>query len=134
MSKHRIAIFLSIMAIMMVLLSACGSKSSKLNVEMSDFKFIPDTFTVPAGANVSLTLKNSGALEHSFVIMKSGTTASVPFSQADQANIYFQVKVEAGQSTTTSFTAPSAPGNYEVVCNIAGHLEQGMKATLTVTQ
>jgi uncharacterized cupredoxin-like copper-binding protein len=134
MFKKQSILLISILAVTMFILSACGSKGTKLNVEMTDFKFIPDTFTVPAGATVSLALKNSGALEHSFVIMKAGTQASVPFSQQDQANIYFQVKVEAGQNTTTSFTAPSTPGTYEVVCDIPGHLEQGMKATLTVTQ
>jgi uncharacterized cupredoxin-like copper-binding protein len=134
MFKQRRAILISILASVMILLSACGPKTTKLSVEMTDFKFIPDTFSVPAGVTVSLSLKNNGALEHSFVIMKAGTQASVPFSQQDQANIYFQTKVAAGQSATTSFTAPSAPGSYEVVCNIPGHLEQGMKATLTVTQ
>ncbi len=140
MKKNRMFIFGIILLAASLLLSACGGSAAsggnttQLNVKMSEFAFDPTTFTVPAGAKVNLTLTNTGSVTHSFVIMKQGTKASTPFSASDQSNIYWSTNVDAGKTANVSFTAPSQPGNYEVVCDIAGHLEAGMQATLTVTQ
>ncbi|HSB91209.1 MAG TPA: hypothetical protein VLD63_14425 [Anaerolineales bacterium] len=40
--------------------------------------------------------------------------------------------VDAGASATVVFTAPSVPGEYEVVCGGAGHIEAGMVGHLVV--
>lgn len=40
--------------------------------------------------------------------------------------------VDAGASATVVFTAPSVPGEYEVVCGVAGHIEAGMVGHLVV--
>lgn len=116
-----------------LLLSACGPKSVTLDVEMKEFAFIPDHFTVPAGAKVTLKLKNTGALEHEFVIMVFGKEATLPFNEDDEANIYWEAELEAKETAVVEFTAPSEPGEYQVVCGTPGHLEQNMKGVLVVT-
>jgi uncharacterized cupredoxin-like copper-binding protein len=85
---------------------------------------------VSAGQTVNVTLKNNGSVDHTWVVLKQGVndTTSSQFS-ADQA--LFTVKAAAGQTGTGSFTAPAA-GQYEIICDVPGHLDAGMKGTLTV--
>jgi len=64
--------------------------------------------------------------------MKFGTKVGKDFGHADEANIYWEMEVDAGGSATATFTAPSEPGEYQVVCGIAGHYMAGMVATLVV--
>ena len=40
--------------------------------------------------------------------------------------------MEAGKTKSDTFTAPTEPGEYAVVCGIPGHIEKGMTATLIV--
>ena len=133
--KKNTLVFSLILALMAVLpLTACGPKSTTLNVEMNEFAFVPNTFTVPASTPVTLNLKNTGTLEHEYVIMILGKDATLPFDADDEPNVYWEHELLAGESATVEFTSPSEPGEYQVVCGTPGHLEQGMKGTLIVTQ
>jgi plastocyanin len=115
-------------------LVACGPKTATLRAEMTDFKFSPDRWSVPAGAKVTLTLANSGALDHTWILMKKGAAVTTPFGDKDASNELFKATVKAGETQTFNFDAPTDPGDYEVVCGEPAHLEQGMKGTLTVSQ
>ncbi len=118
------------------ILAACsgGAKSAVFNVEMNEFTFKPNTYTVPAGVQVTLNLKNSGTLEHNWVLMKAGAQATAPFDASQDANVYWKQTLMPGESGAYTFTAPAEPGAYQVVCITPGHLEQGMTGTLTVTK
>jgi len=122
------AVFLSLMLI------SCGSTgpSTSIDVTMTDFQFQPNQYTVPAGQEISFRSANNGAVVHNFVIMKLGTTAGDFFDEEDIPNVYWEVELLPGASTETSFTAPSEPGEYEVVCRTEGHIVSGMIARLTV--
>jgi uncharacterized cupredoxin-like copper-binding protein len=111
---------------------ACGPKTANLRIEMSDFKFSTDHWAVPAGAKVNLTLTNTGALDHTWIIMKKGVTVTMPYGEKDKDNVLFEARVKPGETGTFEFDAPTETGDYEVVCGEAAHLEQGMKGTLTV--
>jgi plastocyanin len=113
-------------------LAACGPKTATLKIGMQEFKFVPDHWFVPAGAQVTVTLDDTGALDHTWIIMKKGVTAVTPFANQDESTIFWKAQVTAGQQQTFTFVAPTDPGDYEVVCGESGHLEQGMKGTLTV--
>lgn len=126
--------FFYIFIIMIIVLTACAPKEYKFNVKMEEFKFIPDSFSVPAGAQVTMELENTGALEHELVIMLLSKEATLPFDDDDEANIYWEAELQPGTKQTITFDAPSEPGEYQLVCGTAGHLEQGMKGTLTVTE
>lgn len=114
--------------------AACGDEgpSTNLKVDMTDFMFDPDTFTVPAGETITLELSNNGAIEHEFVIMNFGAGVGDDFGDEDEANIYWEAELEAGGSGTFTFTAPSQPGDYQVVCGTVGHYMAGMVGSLTV--
>ena len=132
MSKSRLIITGVFVVLAMLVLSACGPKKAELTVDMTDYKFTPDTFEVPAGVEVTLHISDSGTLPHEFVVMKLGTQATPPFDDNDEGNIFWEVELEKGEAQTVTFTAPTDKGTYQVVCGTPGHLEQNMVGTLTV--
>ena len=100
---------------------------------MTDFAYTPNTFTVPAGQQLTFSAVNNGAVSHSFVIMRLGHEVKTHFTSADQANVYWeQPEVAPGDSVQATLTAPSEPGVYQVVCANPGHFEAGMIAKLVV--
>jgi len=117
-------------------LAACQSSgpSSKINVEMTDFAFTPNHFTVPAGEKITVNIAHHGIVVHEFIIMNPGTTAGDKFDEQDKPNVYTIVEVPPGHSQTFTFVAPLQAGDYQIVCGIVGHLESGMTATLTVVK
>ena len=118
-----------------LMLTSCGGgggATTNINVKMTDFQFQPSQFTVPAGQEITLTSSNSGAVVHKFVIMKLGTSAGPMFDDEDVPNIYWEVELLPGADTNASFTAPTEPGDYEVVCRTEGHIASGMVGKLTV--
>ena len=121
-------------SLMLMLLTACGAggASDKIDVTMTDFQFQPSQFTVPAGQEITFTSSNNGAVVHNFVIMKLGTSAGPMFDEEDLPNVYWEVELLPGADTNTSFTAPTEPGDYEVVCKTEGHIASGMTGKLTV--
>ena len=120
--------------ILSLMLVSCGGSgaSTKINVTMTDFQFQPNQFTVPAAQEITFNSNNNGAVVHNFVIMKLGTSAGSFFDDEDVPNVFWQVEIQPGSSVDTSFTAPTEPGDYEVVCRTEGHIASGMTAKLTV--
>lgn len=127
---------LSLLLGLTLMLSACGggggSAVTEMKVSMTEFMFEPVEFTVPASQTITLTLENTGAIQHDFVILKAGAEVSIPFNEDDADKVYWQQVVEAGETLTVTFTAPEDPGEYQVLCGVSGHMEAGMTATLTV--
>ncbi len=116
-----------------LLLTACGGNSPTINVTITDYAYSPNTFTVPAGAQVKLNATNKGLVEHEFAIMKKGTSVTPPFGDKDEGNIFWELdEIGAGTTKSATFTAPTEPGEYEVICGLAGHIEKGMVGTLIV--
>ena len=129
--------YLMLVVVVLVLslaLTACGGggASTDIKVTMTDFQFDPMEFTVPAGQTINVNATNDGAVEHEFVVFNFGTDAGEKFGDEDEANIYWEVEVQPGESATETFVAPSAPGEYYVTCGIEGHLEAGMLGKLIV--
>jgi len=120
--------------ILMLCLGACNQSRSlnKINVEISDFTFTPDQFTITAGEQITFHVNHKGTVEHDFIIMKLGTDVGPHFNEEDQPNVYWQIKVQPGESQTITLTAPVQPGTYQIVCGMAGHVESGMVGTLEI--
>jgi uncharacterized cupredoxin-like copper-binding protein len=96
-----------------------GGATQPVEVKATDaLKFEPATITVKSGTPVRLTLVNTGALEHDWVVDSLEGK---------------RVEVDAQPKTSASveFTA-TAPGTYEFYCSIPGHREAGMKGSLVV--
>jgi uncharacterized cupredoxin-like copper-binding protein len=117
-----------------LILAACGgSNRTTLNVTATDSGYDSKTYTVPAGAKVTLSMTNNGATEHEFAILKKDQHVTPPFGEKDEGKIYWELDgVQSGQTKSGTFTAPSDPGSYDVICGIPGHIELGMTATLIV--
>ena len=131
MTKKIVALSL----VFVFLLASCGGgsgPSTTINVEFTEFHFTPDQFTIPAGKEITLNATNDGAVIHEFVIMKFGKTVGEDFDDDDEGNIYWEVEADPGEQKTATFTAPTEPGEYQVVCGTPGHYVAGMIGTLIV--
>lgn len=133
--KHNMKRIVIVLAVLLAL-SACGggagSPKTDLNVTLTDFQFVPNQFTVPAGQEITIEAANNGAVIHNFVIMNLGKTVGTEYTEEDDANVYWKLELPAGGSTDSTFTAPSEPGEYEVVCSTPGHVQAGMIGKLVV--
>ena len=119
-------------------LTACGgtgAASNSINVTITDFAFAPNSFTVHAGDQISFAAQNNGSNAHDFIIMKLGKDIGGHFTDTDRPNIYWEKEnIAPGASVTDSFTAPADPGQYQIICAVAGHFEAGMVARLIVVK
>jgi manganese oxidase len=95
--------------------SSAGA-SDVVTIEMTEFALTPSRVSVPAGG--SLDVVNAGSVAHNVSI--TGTDLAT----ADLA----------GGASEVLDLAGLAPGEYEIVCTIAGHADSGMTGTLTVTE
>lgn len=108
--------------------------------------FSKDKLAAKAGAKVVVTFKNnstSKGMTHNFVLVKPGKAQGVIDASisagpdkgwiADSADILAKSKlIDAGESTTIEFTAPSEPGDYPYICTFPGHAT--MKGVLKVSK
>lgn len=122
---------------LLLTISACASTtnagpSTTLNVTTTDFMYSPTTFTVPAGKEITLNMKNDGKVTHEFVIIKFGEKVTLPFDDDDEPKVYWEQEAEPGKSVSVKFTAPSEAGAYTIVCGQPEHMEAGMVGSLTV--
>uniref|UniRef100_A0A7C1JRC4 Blue (type 1) copper domain-containing protein n=1 Tax=Caldilinea aerophila TaxID=133453 RepID=A0A7C1JRC4_9CHLR len=83
----------------------------------------PPVWRVPAGAQVTVNLDNQGALEHNWAVVKQGVELPIPFMPDQNKDLLFWETgvLQGGQKDSESFTAPSEPGEYIVICTVAGH-------------
>lgn len=136
---------LSRMALLVVAVVVVGAgcssddgASTDIEVTLDSFEMSPDSWEVPAGEDITITMTNDAAIAHEWVILKPGVTisseADLPETEEELvANfIYWEEEVEPGDTSTFTFTAPPA-GEYQVVCAIPDHFNAGMKGTLTVS-
>lgn len=119
-----------------LILTACGEskRTAEFKVELLDVLFRPNEFTVPAGAEVTVTATNYGLGEHDFIIFKKDTDAGGHFGHEDKENIFWRLEVYPNATVTETFTAPTEPGTYYIACGVREHLEAGMVGTLIVVE
>ena len=132
MKKLSLVAVLAFMA--STILTACASSPS-INVTLTDFKYSPSTFTVPAGAKVTLHATNNGTVEHEFAIMKKGTSVTPPFGDKDEGNIYWELdEIQPGTTKSDTFTAPSEPGTVGTFAFLASRLHSTLSPTAAIAE
>jgi uncharacterized cupredoxin-like copper-binding protein len=109
-------------------LAACSSGGSSstntvpadaLVIKAEDIKFDKKEYTAPAG-QVTVALESEGAQVHSLVIYDKSNTV-----------VGEELKVNPGQTKVETYDLPA--GTYSLICDIPGHKEAGMTATLTTS-
>ncbi len=117
MFQKRVGIIFLLLAMLLV---ACGGNAggdgTPITIVAKEFKFEPAEITVAPGQAVKLTLKNEGVIDHDLMIKAIG----------------FKITAQPGKSETKTFVAPTAPGTYDIDCDIAGHKDAGMTGKLIV--
>lgn len=134
-----------VLAISVLLLSACGSSNAvpatEITVDMNEFLYEPASITIPAGQPVELTLTNSGAQEHDFVVEninvtgveKEGDSGGAHHAHGADVDYDLHISTSAGGTSTLSFTV-TEPGTYKIFCSIQGHEIAGMIGELVVVE
>jgi YVTN family beta-propeller protein len=87
-----------------------------INLSLTEWKLQPSRSRVPAG-EIRFLAEDTGATQHAFRIVGQGMDVSTD-------------DFGPGDSRTLNMVLP--PGEYQLVCPIPGHQQQGMSATLTV--
>lgn len=111
-------------------LAACGGgggssgstdtvPADALVIKAEDIKFDKKDYTAPAG-QVTVALESKGAQVHSLVILDNDNTV-----------VGQELRVNPGQTKLETYELPA--GTYSLICDIPGHKEAGMTATLTTS-
>lgn len=90
-----------------------GGGAGASSVSMTEFEFDPSELDVSEGDTIEVT--NDGEVPHNFTVTDDGLATE---------------DLEGGASE--ELTVDLSPGEYEFVCTIADHEEQGMTGTMTV--
>lgn len=96
---------------------AAPGGAASVTIEMGDLFYKPNKFEIPANTEVTVTLKNVGALPHDFNI--------------DALKVKSEV-IQPGKDGTVTIKGPK--GTYEYYCNEPGHKAAGMHGTLTILE
>lgn len=94
--------------------AAATGEAQPIEVEIGELFLKPSEVTAPPGP-LAITVRNSGAAEHNLAIEGLGATEMIP----------------PGGSATLE-VADAAPGTYEMICQVPGHADGGMRGTFTV--
>ncbi len=95
--------------------SSLGVVTTTIHATLSEFKVVLDPATIPAG-NVVVDVHNIGSVEHNLSVKSLGKKTP---------NI-----LSMGSATLNAGKVDAA---IEFICDIAGHAESGMKATLSIS-
>ncbi len=86
-------------------------------MEASEFKFVPNEIRVKKGETVKITMKNTGRMQHNWMVEGLGG------SSIDTTS--------AGQTGAITIT-PSQKGTFTTYCSVGNHRQQGMVGKLIV--
>lgn len=108
-----------------------------ITVRMTDdMRFAPSHITAKQGETVRLRVENKGQILHEVVLGTQATLAEhaqwmlkFPGMEHDEP---YMAHVVAGKTGDLLWNFNRA-GNFDFACLIAGHLQAGMKGTITVT-
>lgn len=115
-------------------LSAGAVTSSKaVSVSLNEFNAVPTVQGAPAGS-VTFTVKNTGKIEHEFVVVRTlrsaGSLADKSGEASEAGNVGEIGSVKPGQQKKLTLTLKK--GHYSLLCNLPGHYKSGQFADFYV--
>jgi uncharacterized cupredoxin-like copper-binding protein len=115
MTKRILAPILGVL-----LLAACGQQNAA-TITLTEFQIKPKGVTFQTGQPITVTLVNSGKIDHNLKLDPAVTDTPLP------------EVLKPGERATISFT-PKADGTFDYACTIPGHAQAGMTGKLTVKE
>lgn len=119
------------------------SSQAAIEVIMNDIYFgesndnvdNPPVWTVKTGQTVAVNTVNNGSLDHNWAIVEAGATLPDTVSDPAQVEdlITYDVGVVAGGDAYNGVFRAPVPGEYRVICTVAGHYP-AMQGTLIVEE
>ena len=104
---------------------AVTSKNA-VSVSLNEFNVLPAVQGAPAG-KVTFTVKNTGKIEHEFVVLKTllpaGSLALLNGEASERGNVGEIGSVKPGQQKKLALTLKK--GHYSILCNLPGHYKSG---------
>jgi len=146
MSRRPVGALVALLAVLSVVVSACGAAPStpkaeaqEVVVKVSEFAFEPAEIRAKVGQPVRIVLQNDGTLLHDFssddakveVIKSAG--AEHEAHDAQPSSTVPHVAADVGKQATLEFM-PTEAGTYTFYCSVEGHKEAGMVGRLIVTE
>ena len=115
-------------------LSAGAVTSNKaVSVSLNEFNAVPTVQGAPAGS-VTFTVKNTGKIEHEFVVVRTlrsaGSLADKSGEASEAGNVGEIGSVKPGQQKKLTLTLKK--GHYSLLCNLPGHYKSGQFADFYV--
>ena len=107
----------------------------QLVVEMTDYKLLTNAATVRPG-ETKIGVRNRGSQPHDLVVLRTDIAPDkLPYdagrAKADEPGLVARTK-ELRAGGTAAVTATLEPGQYVLICNVAGHYGLGMRSALKV--
>ncbi len=90
-----------------------GGDDGELTAMLSEFEIAGDLVAKPGA--VTIDVMNVGSIAHNLIVVGEARTSNIESGQSEVLNV-----------------GTLAEGTFSVICDIAGHLEAGMKSTLVV--
>ena len=131
----------AILAVSMAFLVGCAGASASttgttVNATLTDMQIKVDRTSVPTGL-VTFVVKNSGAVVHELVVIRTDVAQDKLAAAADEAgkvdetgNLGETGDMNIGETKTFTVTLPA--GHYVLICNEIGHYAAGMRLAFTV--
>ena len=127
--------------VLLALLAGCGGAAGSnqpvdVQVTATDFAFQSSLTTFQVGVPYHFIVKNTGKVEHEFMIVKPIPAGQMDMEQMDSMALAHieEDDLQPGQTATVDYTFKQAypEGTLEFSCHLAGHYEAGMKLPITV--
>lgn len=119
----------------LLLMTACAgdaeeASATTVEAEAHEFAFEPSEWTAAAATDVSVSLSNTGEIDHEWVIIKAGQDISSEDEFAEEL-VEFEVEaVPPGETGEGTFNLPAE--TYQIICALDGHFSAGMEGELTL--
>jgi uncharacterized cupredoxin-like copper-binding protein len=121
MDQTRRALGVLALAALALLGAACDGAGNAATITLSEFQIKPKGVTLVAGRPATLTIVNSGKIDHNL---------EVDPALSDRPLL---AVLKPGERTTVTYT-PKAPGTFQYACSIPGHAPAGMTGAIAVEQ